>query len=126
MKTIKISNGEVRIGHEFKDLSPEIQEKVLCNWIEDEIQYMDEDSEWYDLAVKMDNNGTPWFLAQEIYHRHKNDVIETIEINDYLFEEDGEFMPVMHHYNKNQFVKNTYGKKELDCIIEDYTPMAIK
>ena len=117
MKTIEIENGEVRKGYEFKDLSEEVQDKVLEDQIQFEIDIMDEDSSYYYLAIKMEKMQTPWFLGSEIYHNHKKDLIETIEINEYLFNEDGEILPVTHHYKGNKEVKTTYGKKEYKCSI---------
>jgi len=39
-------------------------------------------------------------------------IIEDIEANDYLFDEEGDMLPVLYHTNKNEIVKVTYGTKE--------------
>lgn len=122
MKQIKISNGEIRIGYEYADLSKEVQDKVLNEQVEFEVEVMDDDSPYKYLADEMEKMQTPWFLGQEIYSKHKEDLIETIKINNYLFDEDGEIINVTYHTEGNEIVKVTYGKKELPCIIENYDP----
>ena len=119
MKRIKINNGDIITGYEFKDLSAEVQNKVLIDQVNFEIEVMDEDSLYYDEAVKMDKMQTPWFLAETIFHDHREQLIETIEINEYLFDEAGEMLNVTRHYKDNEFIRATYGKKERECTIED-------
>ena len=113
MKTIKLSNGEIRKGYEFNDLSEEAQSKVLENQIQFEIEVMDEESPYYECQLEMERMLTPWFLGQEIYSEHKADLIDTIQVNGYLFDEEGEMLPVTYHMKKNNEVDfMTYGKKE--------------
>lgn len=119
MKIIRISNGEIRLGHEFVDLPRPIQEKVLQNQIEFEIEAMNEDSPYFDCVTRMEKMQTPWFLGAEIYSGHKIDLIESIEANDYLFDEEGNMLPVRYHTKGNKIVKTTYGKKELKCTIKN-------
>lgn len=117
MKTIKISNGEVRNGYEFSDLTEDVQFKVLNDQINFEIEVMDEYSPYYYLAEKMKKNKTPWFLGQEIYDKHKGDLIDMINVNEYLFDEEGEMLQITRYMKDNKLVKTTYGKKEYLCTI---------
>ncbi len=118
MKTIKIENGEVRIGYEFNDLPEDIRKKVLMQWINIEIETMNENSPYWYLAEKMEQMQTPWFLGSEIYEHHKDDIIETILINEFLFDEDGKILPITTHVGKdNKPIKHTFGRRELNCEI---------
>jgi len=115
MKTIKLQNGEIRKGYEFADLSEDAQNKVLAEQVDFEIEIMGsigKDSPYYKLAEKMDRMQTPWFLASEIYHNHKPDLIESIDINGYLFDENGDMLPINYHTKGNEIVRITYGKKQ--------------
>jgi len=112
MKTIKLQNGEIRKGYEFADLTKDIQNNILDSQIDFEIEIMQEDSPYYYLAEKMEKMQTPWFLGQEIYHKHKADLIETININGYLYDEEGEMLPICYHTKGSEIIKMTYGKKE--------------
>ena len=112
MKTIKISNGEIRKGYEFKDLSESAQTKVLQEQVKFEVEIMDEESPYFEIAEEMENLKTPWFLESEIFHKHKQELIETIEINNYLFDEEGEILPVSYHIKGDKVVKTTYGYKD--------------
>lgn len=126
MKQIKISNGEIRIGYEYADLSQDIQDKVLNGQLEFEMEVMNEESPYWYLAEEMNKMQTPWFLGQEIYARHKEDLIETIEVNNYLFDDEGEMLSITYHTEGNKVVRTTYGKKELPCTIEEYKPEEIQ
>ena len=111
MKTIKISNGETRLGYEFKDLSEEAQNYVLSEQVNFEIEIMDENSPYYEDALKMEKMQTPWFLNETIFFDHKDSLIETIEANNYLFDEEGEILPILYFIGeKQQITKITFGK----------------
>ncbi len=119
MKRLFLANGEVRNGREFIDLSEDEKNKVICEWIQFEIETMHEGSPYYYLAEKMDKMRTPWFLGEAILEKHKGNIIETIEINDYLFDDDAEMLPVLYHIGKNnQVTKTTFGKNQVECKIE--------
>jgi len=118
MKTIKLVNGEVRNGYSYNELPEDIQDKILNNWINVDIETMTEESDYYYLAEKMENMGTPWFLGEEIYKHHKNDILEIIEINKYLFNDEGEMLPILYHMIDNKIDHITYGKKDIICTIQ--------
>ena len=65
--------------YEFEELSLEAQDKAVSNHVE------------------MDKMQTPWFIGSCIYEYHKEDIIETIKANEYLFFEDGELIPVDYY-----------------------------
>ncbi|MDA3781152.1 MAG: hypothetical protein PF487_13145 [Bacteroidales bacterium] len=119
MKTIEINNGEVRIGYEYTDLSEDVKNKVMSDQIQFEIDIMDEDSPYYYLVLKMEKMQTPWFLGEVIFENHKNDLIETININNYLFTEDGDILPITYYTEENKIVKTVIGNKEYDCTIKN-------
>ncbi|HHT9135831.1 MAG TPA: hypothetical protein ACFYEK_01160 [Candidatus Wunengus sp. YC60] len=110
MKIIKISTGEVRHGFEFNDLTSEAREKVLAEQIDFEIDMLsgDKDSPYYYLAEQMEANQTPWFLGSEIYRKHRQDLIDTIESNAYLFDKSGDILPIQYTYKKHELVGVTF------------------
>ena len=118
MKIIKLVNGEIRLGYEFDELTPELQMKAINDHIEFEIEVMNEESPYYDCAVEMEKMQTPWFLGEAIYDAYKQDIIDTIKIN-YLFDDEGEILPLTTHMNGNTVVKYTFGKHEILCTVED-------
>jgi hypothetical protein len=54
---------------------------------------MSEKSGFYHCVTEMEELRTPWFLGNCIYENHKEDIIETIKLNNYLFFKDGESIP---------------------------------
>lgn len=114
MKVLKISNGEIRNGFEFKDLSEEAQEIVLQEQINFEIMLLNDMQEKHDffyIAKEMKRMQTPWFLASEIYDKHKDDLIESIEANGYLFDEDGDLLPIVYHMKENKVVRTVFNNR---------------
>ena len=122
MKIITLENGEVRHGYQFIDLCEDSQNKVLDDQVQFEIDIMDENSPYYNIAIKMERMQTPWFLGEEIYHNHKDDLIDNIDANGYLFDEYGDILPVTYHINnKNECIKTTFGKHEILCTLTPKT-----
>lgn len=78
---------------EFDELPQKAQDKAMNDFINFEIETMDEDSPYYHCSEEMDRMQTPWFLAESIYEQHKNDLVETIKMNSYLFFKDGLLIP---------------------------------
>lgn len=118
MKTIKLINGEIRLGYEFDELSPEIAAKVINDTIDFEIEVMNEDSPYYCCAVEMDKMKTPWFLGAKIYEDHKDNIVETIKLN-WLFDNEGEILPLTTYYSKdNKIERYSFGTKEMPCTVE--------
>jgi len=83
--------------YQFDELSSEVQERALSDYIDFEISVMKEDSPYYYCAEEAEWMQTPWFLKEMIYEKHKQDIIETIATNEYLFFEDGKFIPVDYY-----------------------------
>ena len=77
--------------YEFSELNEEAREKAIADHIMFEIEVADEDSYIWDSIEKADKLQTPWFASEIIYEDHKDDIIETIEINEYLFFKNGKF-----------------------------------
>jgi len=119
MKTIKISNGEIRIGYKYDDLSEVAKAKVLNEQIDFEIEIMSRESPYYYLFQEMEEMRTPWFLSEAIYHKHKDDLIEVVKLNKYLFDEEGELLPVTYHMRDNEVAKTTFGVRGRLCVIEE-------
>lgn len=100
-------------GYELKDLSKESIEKVLNEhisfWIDSRV-YNHENKGNYEKAVdKAESMNTPWFLPEYIYDYCKDELILDIQINDYLFNKDGDLLPITYHINKDGNVnKITY------------------
>ena len=117
MKTIKFKNGQILYGYEFDDLNEEIQDKTISDHIDfwmETYAYDNKDippnlKKAYDKADEM---LTPWFTGSYIYEYCKEEIIEEIKTNDYLFDEEGDMLPICYHTNKNKIVKVTYGTKE--------------
>lgn len=119
MKIIKISNGEIRIGYEYSDLSDEVKKKVMDGQIQFEIDIMDEDSPYWCLAEEMEKMQTPWFLGEAIFEKHEQDLIEMMGANGYFFTEDGVLLPITYHTNNGIICNTTFGSKEYECRIFD-------
>jgi hypothetical protein len=97
MKTIQITNGETRIGYEFADLNPTVQQDVL-----------------YTHSLFME-----YVEEEDGYEPTDDEVIEFIEINKYLFDENGMSLPITYHYDKNELLETTftYGQEHHLCLI---------
>jgi len=76
--------------YSFDELDEGVQNKVLFDWINFEIEIMNEDSLFYDCVVEMEDMRTPWFLAECIYEKHREDIIGIIDANECLFLKNGE------------------------------------
>ena len=85
---------EYEIYH-FDELSEDAQEKAISDHIDFEIEvYMDDEYSYiHDSVLEAERMQTPWFLGAIIYEDHKQDIIDNIEANEYLFFEDGELVP---------------------------------
>jgi hypothetical protein len=118
MKTIKLANGEIRNGYEFDELSPELQDKAINDHIQFELEVMGEDSPYWHCIEEMDKMKTPWFTSEKILEDHKETIIETIKLN-YLFDNEGEILPLTTYTGKNnEVVKYTFGKMDIECTVE--------
>lgn len=96
MKVIKISNGEIRNGYELSDLVGAAADKAI--------------NEHWDFLL---NTAETDEGAREI---NKAFIIESIEANDYLFDEEGELLPIVYIHGVNR-VEIRFNHKYL-CTIE--------
>ena len=125
MKKIEISNGEVRIGYEYNETPKDIQDEIVNDFIQFEINTIhsavqnDEEHPLLYLVEEMEKMQTPWFLAEVIWEKEKDYILGIIEANEYLFDEEGDILPITRHYEKNKLIKITYGSKERECTITE-------
>ena len=122
MKTLKFKNGMVLFGYEFHELDEETQNKVIYDhadfWMETRNIEEGEESNFAMAIQKAEEMRTPWFTPSYIVDYCKDEIIEEIAINQYLFDDDGELLPVRYHVNRdNEVFKTTYGPKELELEI---------
>ncbi len=81
--------------YQFSELSDEAKEKAIYDHIEFEIseigcRYTDEElNPYWKYAKEMEEQKTPWFLHELIYEKEKQSIIETIKINQYDFDKEG-------------------------------------
>ncbi len=73
----------------FEELSETAKQKAIIDHVNFEIEVMDENSPYYEVAMKME---TPWFLTEALYFDYRNSIIETIKANEYEFYKDGELI----------------------------------
>ena len=91
---------ENRIGFDYADLTEDVKQKVIQEHSEFLIQTAESEEE-----AQFDTNY----------------VIEHIEINGYLFDEDGDLLPIVTHVGKNnEVLKHTFGKNNYECNITDF------
>jgi len=118
MKTIKLSNGEIRHGYTIDDLSKEARNKALAKHIQFIIETMNEDSIYYEAAKEMERQQTPWFLGETLFFDEREAILDEIRANYYLFDEDGELLPVSYYIKDNKVTKTVFGKREIECEIQ--------
>ena len=115
IEVIKEPINNILTGLEYNDLCEDVQEVVLSEQIDFEIEAMTENSPYFYLCEEMEKMQTPWFLGAAIFEKHESDIIESIKLNNYLFDESGDILPITYHCKENKIVKTTY--REFDCII---------
>jgi len=88
MKTLKIANGEIRLGYELRDLDRDVENEVIVRY-----------------RGVFNNFGG---------NDYDNDmrVLELIEINGYLFDENGNDLDINCHMAGDKLIKMTFGKKD--------------
>jgi hypothetical protein len=79
---------------EFNELNEYAKIRAISDHINFEVEVMTEDSPYYHCAIEMEEMQTPWFTHERVYECHKDDIINTIKTNNYLFFEDGELIPL--------------------------------
>ncbi|MFW6016175.1 MAG: hypothetical protein ACOCRK_07025 [bacterium] len=107
----KISTDNIKLkGYEFDDLSKEIQDKVISEhinfWMEVR-EYNKKNPGNFEKAIDKANEiKTPWFTGSYIYDYCKEEIIEEIKINNYLFNKKGEILPIKHYTKDNKIIKS--------------------
>ena len=106
MKTIKIENGEIRLGYEVNDLDEDTKEKVISEHRE----FLESNP----VECEYEDGNTIFEYAEY----SDEDVKENIEINSYLFDEYGEILPITTYTGKHPLSsKHSFGKRNLMCEI---------
>lgn len=121
MKNIKLKTNEIK-AYEFKDLSEEVQEKVIMDhanfWLEVR-QYDEKNKGNFEKAIdKAEEMKTPWFTHEYIYKYCKDEIIEEIKANKYLFDKKGNILPVTYHVENNEIVKTTMNIENNELEVE--------
>ncbi len=98
-------------AYEFDDLNEEAKRKVLVSqvefWLETR-KYKTKYKGNYERAVdKAEEMRTPWFTGEYVLEYCEKELIREIKANKYLFNEVGDFLPVMYHTKDNKVVKTT-------------------
>lgn len=79
----------------FNELSEDAKERAIADFIDTDIEIYSNDAEdcyFYDSILEARKLQTPWFLGNIIYENHKEDIIESIRINNYGFFKNGELI----------------------------------
>lgn len=93
------------IAYEFDELSEEVQEKVIGEFVSmwTEFKEYDEKNKGnFEKAIDMaERMQTPWFANSYVYDYCKDEIINDINLNFYLFSDDGEILPIFYHVNND-------------------------
>ena len=90
---MKIVTKEYKL-YELDELKPAAKEEAILAWAKFEADYMTEDSAFWHCAEEMDKMSTPWFLTEKILEDHREDIIEHIKSNNFLFFVNGDPIPI--------------------------------
>lgn len=102
----------------MEDLNPETRDKVIT----EHAQFMMQVTEFENLSEnfqkgiqKAENLKTPWFTTGYVLDYAKDEVIKNIEINNYLFDADGNLLPLTYHMRdgKIDHIRYRLGEKQL-------------
>ena len=99
MKTITFQKEQVQ-AYEFEDL----EETAQTNAIDHHVQFLMETREYdkkhpgnYEKAIdKAEQMRTPWFTASYIAEYCRDEIIEEIKLNGYLFDSGGLMLPILY------------------------------
>jgi len=121
MKTIKINDNWIMPGYELSDLSEEAYNKAIDDhinfWLECR-EYDEEDKGDFERSIdKAESMHTPWFTGSYIFDYCMEEIIEELEINEYLFDEDGDIIPIQYHVGKDNKVWKMVYKGKHNCEI---------
>lgn len=104
------------IGYEFNELNKNAKNKAIDDhidfWMECR-EYDEKNKGNFEKATdKAESMGTPWFTGNYIFDYCEDEIIEEIETNKYLFDENGDLLPLTYYLNNNnEITKIMYNDK---------------
>lgn len=73
----------------FDELSNEAKECAVNDYIDFVLNVIDEQHPYWPAAEKAEQMRTLWFTGSYIYEMYKDDIWEALQVNGYMFTEDG-------------------------------------
>jgi hypothetical protein len=104
MKTLVMPDNEIT-AYEFDDLAPDIQDDIICSEIDfylECIPYEDMPPTMQAACDKAEKMQTPWFTGSYIFDDCRDLLVEGINLNNYLFDENGKMLPVKYYTKGDQ------------------------
>ena len=102
MKKIIIADGQIIHGYELNDLNVDTREKVI-----------------YEHGCFLCDVREPDEEDEDPQFPEESEIVESIEINGYLFDEYGEIIPIVEYTGKHPLSGSFgYGKNNTPCTIE--------
>lgn len=102
-KMYHLSNGEIRKGYQLEDLEEKLQTRIIEEYRQT-IEEADVDDE---------SSITDYKPAS------REEVEEFIRINDFMFDENGEDLPIRKQTYENKVLKHTFGKHDIIKVVEN-------
>jgi len=123
MKRIQAVNGYVTTGYELSDLPEDTRRKVLAEHAE----FLAEiDSEDVRPAIEeAERLLTPWFFTEIALDTCEEDIVSSIEVNEYLFDQSGDLLPITEYtdgHPKTGTCSIRIHGKEVACTISEVQP----
>ena len=120
MKNIQIGDQVIK-GYEFEDLNEEAKNKVLNDhinfWMETR-EYNPEVKGNFEKTIdEAEKMRTPWFAGSYILDYCYDEIIEEIKINNYLFDVEGDLIPLRYYTNENKHVLRLTSGMEVEVKI---------
>ena len=120
MKKITFDNGDILTAYEFEELTQEQKNKeiesIITMLIEttvfDEDQDPNEDDFVQRACRKAEEMHTPWFCGEYVWEYGEKEILEMPSINGWLYNSEGEMLPITTYMKGNEVLKHTYGKTE--------------
>ena len=99
MKTLKTNSGFSITAFEFADLRGKAKENAINSHVQFLIEIGAE--EYQDSFEKSEKMQTPWFLPEILWEDHSSNIIDNIEANGYLFDLNGDLLPITQYTGKH-------------------------
>ena len=96
------------VGFDFEELTEGAKLRAINDRISSMVECVEyeEGTENFKRAIdKAESMRTPWFVGSYIYDYCKEEIIETIKINEYLFNIEGDLLPVTCHVRQVEGTK---------------------